>query len=203
MDTSAFEYLHVARASGWRFILVRCPCEGLAPLRRKHGLDRLDEPVHRKLIQNGSMKKLIQCALLLFLTQACLSLAQDAPQTNLQRITLKAGFHQIDTQLAMTPEQQSTGLMHRREMPQHEGMLFVFPQATKQCFWMKNTLIPLTAAFVADDGTIVNLEDMKPQSTESHCSTRPVRFVLEMNVGWFSKKGLKAGSKISGVPFGN
>jgi uncharacterized membrane protein (UPF0127 family) len=103
----------------------------------------------------------------------------------------------------MTPEQQATGLMHRREMPQHEGMLFVFPQATKQCFWMKNTLIPLTAAFVADDGTIVNLEDMKPQTTESHCSTRPVRFVLEMNLGWFAKKGLKAGSKISGIPFGN
>lgn len=122
---------------------------------------------------------------------------------NLQRVTLKAGFHQIDTQVAMTPEQQSIGLMHRREMPQHEGMLFVFPQATKQCFWMKNTLIPLTAAFVADDGTIVNLEDMKPETTESHCSTRPVRFVLEMNQGWFAKKGLKAGSKISGVPFGN
>ena len=68
---------------------------------------------------------------------------------------------------------------------------------------MKNTLIPLTAAFLADDGTIVNLEDMKPQTTESHCSARPVRFVLEMNVGWFSKKGLKAGSKISGAPFGN
>jgi uncharacterized membrane protein (UPF0127 family) len=127
--------------------------------------------------------------------------AQETPQMQLQRITLSAGIHQIDTQVAMTPEQHSIGLMYRKEMPQHEGMLFVFASPTKQCFWMKNTLLPLTAAFVADDGTIVNLEDMKPQTTESHCSLKPVRFVLEMNQGWFAKKGLKAGSKISGAPF--
>ena len=66
---------------------------------------------------------------------------------------------------------------------------------------MKNTLLPLTAAFIADDGTIVNLEDMKPQTLESHCSRKPVRFVLEMNQGWFTKKGLKAGSKLAGSPF--
>jgi uncharacterized membrane protein (UPF0127 family) len=156
-----------------------------------------------KLIQNGVMTHLIRFALLLTLSFSMPSWSQDAPQMNLQRTLLRAGFHQIDTQLAMTPEQRSTGLMHRRELPQHEGMLFVFPEASKQCFWMKNTLIPLTAAFVADDGTIVNLEDMKPQTTESHCSGRPVRFVLEMNVGWFEKKGLKAGSKLSGPPFGN
>lgn len=155
------------------------------------------------LIHNGAMKKLIRFALLIVLAHTATSWAQDAPQLNLQRIVLKAGFHQIDTQLAMTPEQRSIGLMHRRDMPQHEGMLFVFPEASKQCFWMKNTLIPLTAAFVADDGTIVNLEDMKPLTTDSHCSGRPVRFVLEMNAGWFAKKGLKAGSKISGMPFGN
>ena len=119
----------------------------------------------------------------------------------LQRITLSAGIHQIDTQVALTPEQHAIGLMYRKEMPQHEGMLFAFQNPTKQCFWMKNTLIPLTAAFVADDGTIVNLEDMKPQTTESHCSLKPVRFVLEMNQGWFAKKGLKAGSRLAGQPF--
>ncbi len=91
--------------------------------------------------------------------------------------------------------------MHRQDMPQHEGMLFVFENPARQCFWMKNTLLPLTAAFVADDGTIVNLEDMKPKSLESHCSAKPVRFVLEMNQGWFTKKGIKPGSKISGRPF--
>ena len=120
---------------------------------------------------------------------------------NLQRITLTAGFHQIDTQLALTPEQRATGLMFRKEMPQQEGMLFVFPQASPQCFWMKNTILPLTAAFVADDGTIVNLADMKPQTTDSHCSAKPVRYVLEMNQGWFAKKGIKAGAKIGGPPF--
>jgi hypothetical protein len=94
-----------------------------------------------------------------------------------------------------------TGLMFRKEMPQHEGMLFVFDQPSVQCFWMKNTLLPLTAAFVADDGTIVNLADMKPQTEDSHCSAKPVRFVLEMNQGWFAKKGIKAGTKLSGPPF--
>lgn len=128
-------------------------------------------------------------------------LAQDAPQLTLPRTKLTAGMFQIDTQLATTPEQQARGLMFRKEMPQHEGMLFIFDQPSQQCFWMKNTLLPLTAAFVADDGTIVNLVDMKPQTLDSHCSTKPVRYVLEMNLGWFAKKGLKAGFKLGGEPF--
>ena len=127
--------------------------------------------------------------------------ADESPQMNLQRITLTAGIHQIDTQVAVTQDQHATGLMYRDEMPMNEGMLFVFEKPTKQCFWMRNTHIPLTAAFVADDGTIVNLENMKPQTLESHCSTKPVRYVLEMNQGWFAKKGVKAGSKLGGKPF--
>ena len=128
-------------------------------------------------------------------------LAQDSPQIDLPRIKLQAGMYQIDTQVAQTPEQRSIGLMFRQNMPQHEGMLFVFEQLGVQCFWMKNTLLPLTAAFVADDGTIVNLADMKPQTTDSHCSEKPVRFVLEMHQGWFTKKGLKAGSRLAGMVF--
>ena len=120
---------------------------------------------------------------------------------NLPRIKMGAGMHLIDAQLATNSQQRATGLMFRKEMPTSEGMLFVFEQASEQCFWMKNTLIPLTAAFVADDGTIVNLADMKPQSTDSHCSTKPVRYVLEMNQGWCDKKGIKAGSTLSGRPF--
>ena len=142
-------------------------------------------------------------AVLLFgglLTNA--ALAQDAPQTDLPRARLTAGIHQISVQVAQTPEQRSVGLMFRREMPQAEGMLFVFEQPSQQCFWMKNTLLPLTAAFVADDGVIVNLADMKPQTTDSHCSTKPVRYVLEMNQGWFAKKGIKAGARLTGDPFG-
>ena len=120
---------------------------------------------------------------------------------HLPRTTLSAGMHQIDAQVALQPNQRQVGLMFRKEMPANEGMLFVFEQAGMQCFWMKNTLIPLTAAFVADDGTIVNLADMKPRVTDSHCSQKPVRYVLEMNVGWFAKKGIKAGSKLTGPPF--
>jgi uncharacterized membrane protein (UPF0127 family) len=125
----------------------------------------------------------------------------NAPQMDLPRIKLSAGMHLIDTQVASTNEQRQIGLMHRPTMPQSEGMLFVFDEPATQCFWMKNTLLPLTAAFVADDGHIVNLVDMKPQTTDSHCSAQPVRFVLEMNQGWFAKKGLKAGSKLGGAPF--
>jgi len=127
--------------------------------------------------------------------------AQDGPQLNLQRVELTAGMHRIDAQVALAPQERQTGLMHRKEMPQHEGMLFVFEQPATQCFWMKNTLLPLTAAFVEDDGTIANLADMKPQTLDSHCSAKPVRYVLEMNQGWFAKRGIQAGAKLSGAPF--
>lgn len=127
--------------------------------------------------------------------------AQDAPQLSLQRTTLNAGMHQIVAQVAATPEQRAVGLMFRKEMAAHEGMLFIFEQPGQQCFWMKNTLLPLTAAFVADDGEIVNMADMKPQTTDSHCSTKPVRYVLEMNQGWFGKKGIKAGFRLGGRIF--
>ena len=123
------------------------------------------------------------------------------PQMNLRRIDLTAGMYRIDTQLAITPQQREIGLMFRKEMPVQEGMLFVFEQPATQCFWMKNTILPLTAAFVADDGTIVNLADMKPMTEDSHCSAKPVRYVLEMNVGWFDKRGIKAGARLSGRPF--
>jgi uncharacterized membrane protein (UPF0127 family) len=129
-------------------------------------------------------------------------LAQQAqPQLNLPRMQLSAGMHLIDAQVAQTPEQRQIGLMHRKEMPVPEGMLFVFEQPAIQCFWMKSTLLPLTAAFVADDGRVVNLVDMKPQTTDSHCSVEPVRYVLEMNLGWFAKRGVKAGSRLSGPAF--
>ncbi|HSV79243.1 MAG TPA: DUF192 domain-containing protein [Ramlibacter sp.] len=133
---------------------------------------------------------------------ATVALAQE-PQMTLPRVKLSAGMHQIDAQVAASPEQRMTGLMWRKEMPQHEGMLFVFEQPSQQCFWMKNTLLPLSAAFVSDDGTIVNIAEMAPQTENSHCSAKPVRYVLEMNQGWFAKKGLKAGTKLSGALFRN
>lgn len=129
------------------------------------------------------------------------AVAAQSPQTELPRSTVSAGIHQIQVQIARTQEQHATGLMFRKDMPQQEGMLFEFKTPSQQCFWMKNTLIPLTAAFVADDGTIVNLEDMQAQTTASHCSVKPVRFVLEVNQGWFAKRGLKAGTKLRGSIF--
>jgi uncharacterized membrane protein (UPF0127 family) len=147
------------------------------------------------------MKPFLTHLALLIWTLASSAQAQETPQLNLPRLQLTAGMHLIDTQLALSPEHRTIGLMFRKEMPQNEGMLFVFEQPSVQCFWMKNTLLPLTAAFVADDGAIVNLEDMKPQTTNSHCSTQPVRYVLEMNQGWFAKRGIKAGAKLGGKPF--
>lgn len=138
-----------------------------------------------------------------WLASVCAFAQNGTPQAGLPRIMLTAGFYQIDTELALTSQQHEIGLMFRKEMPQQDGMLFVFSNPSQQCFWMKNTILPLTAAFIADDGTIVNLEDMKPQTTDSHCSAKPVRFVLEMNQGWFAKKGIHAGAKLTGKPFGN
>jgi uncharacterized protein len=143
------------------------------------------------------MKKSLALAAALL---AAAAFAQE-PQMNLPRVKLAAGMHLIDAQVAATNEQRMTGLMHRKEMPQHEGMLFVFDYPSQQCFWMKNTLLPLSVAFVADDGTIVNIDEMQPQTLDSHCSDKPVRYVLEMNKGWFSKKGIKAGARLSGPPF--
>lgn len=139
-------------------------------------------------------------ALVALLAPLCAT-AQQSPQLDLQRTKISAGMHLIDVQIAQTPEQRQIGLMMRRDMPQQEGMIFVFEQASRQCFWMKNTLLPLTAAFVADDGRIVNMADMKPQTEEAHCSDEPVRYVLEMNKGWFAKKGIKPGSKLGGSLF--
>jgi uncharacterized membrane protein (UPF0127 family) len=129
------------------------------------------------------------------------ALAECVPQTQLSRTTLNAGMHLLQVQLAQDFEQRQIGLMWRKEMPQNEGMLFIFEQPAVQCFWMRNTYLPLTAAFVADDGTIVNLADMKPMNDSSHCSNKPVRFVLEMNQGWFAKRNIQAGYKLTGPVF--
>jgi uncharacterized membrane protein (UPF0127 family) len=128
--------------------------------------------------------------------------AQEGPQ-QLPAIRLSAGIHVIQAEVAQTDTQRMIGLMNRPQMATNTGMLFVFEQPATQCFWMKNTLLPLSIAFVADDGTVVNIDDMKPQTLDSHCSTKAVRFVLEMNQGWFAKRGIKAGAKLKGEPFGS
>jgi uncharacterized protein len=147
------------------------------------------------------MQKFLKLCLIVLCGLTGFAYAQNAPQRDLQRARLSAGMHLIEVQLATTQEQRMLGLMHRTDMPANEGMLFVFEQAATQCFWMKDTLIPLSAAFIADDGSIVNMVNMQPHSTQSHCSTKPVRFVLEMNQGWFAKRGIGPGFQIKGTPF--
>ena len=132
---------------------------------------------------------------------ATLAAAQEGPQ-QLRSIPLTAGMHVIQAEVAVSPQERAIGLMHRKSMPANNGMLFVFEEPNPQCFWMKNTRLPLSIAFLAEDGSVVNIADMKPMDETSHCSEKPVRFALEMNKGWFAKRGIKAGSKLSGTPFG-
>ncbi len=132
---------------------------------------------------------------------AGLASAQTGPQPRLPTVPLTAGMHVIQAELARSPQEQMVGMMFRTSMGQNEAMLFVNTDKDVRCFWMRNTLIPLTIAFIDDDGTIVNLADMKPRSEESHCSSRPVRFALEMNQGWFAKRGIGPGFKLRGAPF--
>jgi uncharacterized membrane protein (UPF0127 family) len=126
--------------------------------------------------------------------------AQTAPQ-KLPTVQLNAGMHLITAEVAKTPQQRAIGLMHRERMGANEGMLFIFEQPSVQCFWMKNTLLPLSIAFLADDGRVVKIDEMQPQSLQEHCSGEPARYALEMNQGWFEKRGVKAGDHIGGGPF--
>jgi uncharacterized protein len=130
--------------------------------------------------------------------------AQGQPQLNLPVVQLSAGMHGIRAQVA-TGFNVYTGLMYRREMPQHEGMLFVYDTPAVHCFYMRNTYLPLSIAFLADDGSIVNIRDMQPLTEDSHCAAKPVRYALEMHQGWFAKRGIKPGFKLTGPggkPFG-
>lgn len=147
------------------------------------------------------LRALLACVMAFGALISLTPLAAQEPQTNLQRAVIHAGMFQIDAQIANTPQQRQIGLMFRKDMPTHEGMLFIFDEPQKQCFWMKNTLLPLSAAFLDDDGGIVNLVDMQPQSTDSHCSEKPVRYVLEMNQGWFAKKKIGKGYKLKSQIF--
>ena len=114
--------------------------------------------------------------------------------------TLKAGKHLIRAEVASTEAQREQGLMFRRELPKNNGMLFVFDRPARSCMWMKNTALPLSVAFIDANGTILNIEKMEPFTLDSHCSKGRIRYALEMNKNWFAKNGIKAGSKISGLP---
>lgn len=122
-----------------------------------------------------------------------------AADAALPEIGLEINGHKLIAEVAATNSSRTTGLMHRRMLPESRGMLFVFPQASPLSFWMMNTHVALSIAFLDDAGTIINIADMKPHTTDPHPSTRPARYALEMNQSWFARRGIKAGAKVDGL----
>ncbi len=122
-----------------------------------------------------------------------------AQQPELPLITLNAGIHLIHAEVAATQTTRAQGLMRRKAMAQGAGMLFLFDESANHCMWMKNTLIPLSVAFIDEGGQIVNIADMQPLDETSHCASRPARYALEMNQRWFKKRGIAAGTAIGGL----
>jgi uncharacterized protein len=120
----------------------------------------------------------------------------------LPRLKLQAGAHAFQVEVAATPQQRQTGLMGRKSLADDAGMLFIFEHKDIHCFWMKNTPIPLSIAFLADDGSVVNIADMQPQTRDFHCADKPVRYALEVKQGGFKRRGIEAGSRVTGGPFG-
>jgi uncharacterized membrane protein (UPF0127 family) len=143
----------------------------------------------------------IRALVLLVSLAAATALAQvQGPQPTLPTMRLQAGMHLITAEVAADGPSRTIGLMFRAQLKPNHGMLFVFDERSIQCMWMRNTLIALSVAFLDDDGTIVNIEQMQPKTETSHCAKRPVRLALEMDHGWFAQRGLTAGSMIRGLP---
>jgi uncharacterized membrane protein (UPF0127 family) len=122
-----------------------------------------------------------------------------AQQPQLPAIDLTAGMHRIHAEVANDMGSRMQGLMYRKSMAQNAGMVFVFDENAAHCMWMKNTLLPLSVAFIDPEGAIINIADMQPQTEQSHCAARPARYALEMNKGWFAQRGIKPGTKLGGL----
>ena len=135
-------------------------------------------------------------SLVLLLAAASGALAQ---QPRLPEVDLVAGMHRIRAEVANDMGSRMQGLMYRKSMAPNEGMVFVFEASAGHCMWMKNTLLPLSVAFIDETGAIINIEDMQPQTEDSHCAKRPARYALEMNKVWFAQRGIKPGAKLVGL----
>lgn len=120
-------------------------------------------------------------------------------QSPLPVVELSAGAYRIEAEVASTSASRAVGLMHRRQMPHNRGMLFVFERPARHCMWMRNTLIPLAVAFIDEQGTILNIEEMKAETETNHCAADSVRYALEMNAGWFAARRLVPGARIGGI----
>ena len=122
-----------------------------------------------------------------------------AAQAQMPKMDLFFGMYRIEAEVAASQENRMVGLMNRRMMATHQGMLFVFPENRAHCMWMKNTYLPLSVAFLDERGKVINIEDMAPQTEDNHCAAGLARYALEMNKGWFAAKGIKPGAKLSGI----
>ncbi|MGH8737119.1 MAG: DUF192 domain-containing protein [Burkholderiales bacterium] len=117
----------------------------------------------------------------------------------LPEVELSLGMRQIHAELADTVPARMQGLMYRTSLAPNSGMLFVYEQPALECMWMKNTLIPLSVAFFDETGRIINIEQMQPQTEDSHCTERPASYSLEMEQGWFARNGIGAGAVLFGL----
>ena len=113
---------------------------------------------------------------------------------------IQVGPHAVSAEVAQTPEQRALGLMYRFSLPADHGMLFVFEAPQPLSFWMRNTYIPLSIAFIGADGRILNVEDMAPRDESGHPSQGAAVYALEMRKGWFAEKGLGPGTRVTGLP---
>ena len=113
---------------------------------------------------------------------------------------IQVGAHALKVEVAASDPQRAQGLMHREKLGENDGMLFIFDEPGYHSMWMKNTLIPLSVAFVDGEGRILNILDMEPQTLDSHMAAGPARYAIETNKGWFAKKKIKAGDKVTGLP---
>ncbi len=120
-------------------------------------------------------------------------------RAGMPEIVLTAGGHRLTAEVAYTDADRAQGLMHRRMLPENRGMLFVFPGVAVQAMWMMNTYIPLSVAFLDQNGVIINIADMAPHTRDTHASARPAKYALEANLGWFRKHGIKPGARIEGL----
>lgn len=114
--------------------------------------------------------------------------------------TLTIGKHKLVAEVAATPEQRTVGLMYRFSLKPDHGMIFVFERPEPQAFWMRNTFIPLSIAFLGGDGRILNIEDMAPRDESLHWSRAPAQYAIEMRKGWFAERGIGPGDRVEGLP---
>lgn len=115
-------------------------------------------------------------------------------------LRLRIQGHELHAEYAQTVAQRERGLMGRRELAVDSGMLFRFDEVRRHCLWMKDTPLPLSAAFFGEDGLLVDVIDLEPFNTEIRCSKRPARYALEMNQGWFDERGVELGARLAGIP---